>query len=203
MPSSNPAPLSLASMSRALSVALGERDLRTLGHSERVVKLSTELAIHLDFTEREVNQLILGAEFHDLGKIGIPDHVLHKPAAFDQNEWDCMKLHPIIGERIIRAIGCEQSAEIALIVRHHHEHFDGSGYPDKLVGTDIPVFSRIISLADCYDAVSEPRPYHKARQHSDIMDLLESESGSKHDPDLLHAFSAMIEKSTLRTPDAD
>ena len=203
MPSSNPAPLSLASMSRALSVALGERDLRTLGHSERVVKLSTELAIHLDFTEREVNQLILGAEFHDLGKIGIPDHVLHKPAAFDQNEWDCMKLHPIIGERIIRAIGCEHSAEIALIVRHHHEHFDGSGYPDKLVGTDIPVFARIISLADCYDAVSEPRPYHKARQHSDIMDLLESESGSKHDPDLLHAFSAMIEKSTLRTPDAD
>ncbi len=203
MPSSNPAPLSLASMSRALSVALGERDLRTLGHSERVVKLSTELAIHLEFTEREVNQLILGAEFHDLGKIGIPDHVLHKPAAFDQNEWDCMKLHPIIGERIIRAIGCEQSAEIALIVRHHHEHFDGSGYPDKLVGTDIPVFARIISLADCYDAVSEPRPYHKARQHSDIMDLLESESGSKHDPDLLHAFSAMIEKSTLRTPDAD
>ena len=202
MPSSNPAPLSLASMSRALSVALGERDLRTLGHSERVVKLSTELAIHLDFTEREVNQLILGAEFHDLGKIGIPDHVLHKPAAFDQNEWDCMKLHPIIGERIIRAIGCEQSAEIALIVRHHHEHFDGSGYPDKLVGTDIPVFARIISLADCYDAVSEPRPYHKARQHSDIMDLLESESGSKHDPDLLHAFSAMIEKSTMRTPDA-
>jgi len=190
-------------MSRALSVALGERDLRTLGHSERVVKLSTELAIHLEFTEREVNQLILGAEFHDLGKIGIPDHVLHKPAAFDQNEWDCMKLHPIIGERIIRAIGCEQSAEIALIVRHHHEHFDGSGYPDKLVGTDIPVFARIISLADCYDAVSEPRPYHKARQHSDIMDLLESESGSKHDPDLLHAFSAMIEKSTLRTPDAD
>ena len=203
MPSSNPAPLSLASMSRALSVALGERDLRTLGHSERVVKLSTELAIHLEFTEREVNQLILGPEFHDLGKIGIPDHVLHKPAAFDQNEWDCMKLHPIIGERIIRAIGCEQSAEIALIVRHHHEHFDGSGYPDKLVGTDIPVFARIISLADCYDAVSEPRPYHKARQHSDIMDLLESESGSKHDPDLLHAFSAMIEKSTLRTPDAD
>ena len=203
MPSSNPAPLSLASMSRALSVALGERDLRTLGHSERVVKLSTELAIHLEFTEREVNQLILGAEFHDLGKIGIPDHVLHKPAAFDQNEWDCMKLHPIIGERIIRAIGCEQSAEIALIVRHHHEHFDGSGYPDKLVGTDIPVFARIISLADCYDAVSEPRPYHKARQHTDIMDLLESESGSKHDPDLLHAFSAMIEKSTLRTPDAD
>jgi HD-GYP domain-containing protein (c-di-GMP phosphodiesterase class II) len=201
MSTSKPAPLSIASMSRSLSVALGERDLRTLGHSERVVKLSAELAIHLDFTEREVEQLILGAEFHDIGKIGIPDYVLHKPAAFDQKEWDCMKMHPIIGERIIRAIGCEQSATIARIVRHHHERFDGSGYPDKLVGTDIPIFARIISLTDCYDAVSEPRPYHKARQHTDIMDLLESESGTKHDPDLLHAFSVMIEKSTLRTPD--
>jgi HD-GYP domain-containing protein (c-di-GMP phosphodiesterase class II) len=203
MPPSKSAPPSLSSVSRALSVALGERDLSTLGHSERVVKLSIELAIHLDFTQREVDQLTLGAEFHDIGKIGIPDHVLHKPAPFDQDEWDCMKLHPIIGERIIRAIGCEQSAEIARIVRHHHEHFDGSGYPDQLLGSEIPVFARIISLADCYDAVSEPRPYHKARQHTDIMNLLESESGTKHDPDLLHAFSAMIEKSTLRTPDTD
>lgn len=201
MYSSKPVPLSLSSMSRALSVALGERDLRTLGHSERVVKLSAELAIHLEFTEREVDQLILGAEFHDIGKIGIPDHVLHKPTPFDQKEWECMKMHPIIGERIIRAIGCERSADIARIVRHHHEHFDGSGYPDQLVGTEIPVLARIISLADCYDAISEPRPYHKARQHTDIMDLLESESGSKHDPDLLHAFNAMIEKSTLRTAD--
>lgn len=203
MPPSKPAPLGLSNISRALSVALGERDLRTLGHSERVVKLSVELAVHLSFTQREVEQLTLGAEFHDIGKIGIPDHVLHKPAPFDQVEWDCMKLHPIIGERIIRAIGCEQSADIARIVRHHHEHFDGSGYPDQLAGTDIPVFSRMISLVDCYDAVSEPRPYHKARQHREIMNLLESESGTKHDPDLLHAFSAMIEKSALRTPNAD
>lgn len=196
-----PAQLSLSNISRALSVALGERDLHTLGHCERVVQLSSELAIHLDFSEREVGLLILGAQFHDIGKIGIPDHVLHKPASFNENEWECMKQHPIIGERIIRAIGCEQSAEVAQMIRHHHEHFDGSGYPDGLSGTQIPIFSRIISLADNYDALAETRPYHKARRHKEIMDLLSSESGIKHDPDLLHAFSAVIEKSAMRTPD--
>jgi len=200
---SKPAQLSLSSVSRALSVALGERDLHTLGHCERVVMLSSELATHLDFSQREVDLLAMGAQFHDIGKIGIPDHVLHKPARFDEIEWECMKQHPIIGERIIRAIGCEQSAEVARMVRHHHENFDGSGYPDGLSGTAIPVFSRIISLVDNYDAVAETRPYHKARKHNDIMDLLSSESGIKHDPDLLHAFSAVIEKSAMRTPDED
>jgi response regulator RpfG family c-di-GMP phosphodiesterase len=137
-------------------------------------------------------------------KSAFPDHVLHKPAALrsegvglHENASRHRRTHH--ARHRLRAVGRLSPR----IVRHHHEHFDGSGYPDKLVGTDIPIFARIISLADCYDAVSEPRPYHKARQHTDIMDLLESESGTKHDPDLLHAFSAMIEKSSLRTPDLD
>ena len=201
MQRSKTAPLALSDISRALSMALGVRDNHTLVHCERVVTLCRELAIHLDFSESEINTLALGARFHDIGKIGIPDHVLHKPSRFNQEEWECMKQHPIIGERIIRAIGSEHSNAIALTVRHHHEHFDGSGYPDGLSGTQIPIFSRIISLADSYDAVAETRPYHKARKHVEIMDLLASENGIKHDPDLLHAFNTVIEKSSVRSPD--
>jgi len=193
----------LQAMAQSLTVALGERDRHTRIHSERVVQLSAELASHLDFTQRELDLLALGAQFHDIGKIGIPDHVLLKPSAFEEDEWECMKQHTLIGERIVLALGNDKSTEVARMVRHHHEHYDGSGYPDQLVGTDIPVFSRIIALTDSYDAIALTRPYHRARRHSQIMDILASESGSKHDPDLLHAFNAVIEKSDMRASDTD
>ena len=186
---------------RSLTVALGERDLHTRIHSERVVQLAAELGRQIDLSARELELLALGAQFHDLGKIGIPDRILRKPTAFDDAEWECMKQHAVIGERIVLAIGDERSPEVARIVRHHHEHFDGSGYPDGLHGTDIPLFSRIVMLTDCYDAMAVTRPYHQARGHRAVMDILVSESGHKHDPDLLHAFFAVIEKSGMRADD--
>ncbi len=189
-------------IAQSLTVALGERDNNTRLHSDRVVRLSLELGSHISLNERELDVLAQGAQFHDIGKIGIPDKVLGKPAAFEEVEWACMKQHPLIGERIVLAIGTEQAPEIARVVRHHHENFDGSGYPDKLAGSDIPLYARIISLADSYDAMAVARPYHQARPHRAVMDILFSERGIKHDPDLLHAFCAVIEKSTARTPDA-
>ncbi|KXB30397.1 phosphohydrolase [Dechloromonas denitrificans] len=196
----NPTPdaVPMQNIARSLSVALGERDHHTQIHSERVVQLSAELGCHLKLSARELELLTLGAQFHDLGKIGIPDQVLRKPSSFEENEWECMKQHTVIGERIILAIGDEKSPEVARIVRHHHENFDGSGYPDGLRGTDIPLFARIISLTDSYDAMAVTRPYHKARQHQAVMDILSQEAGGKHDPDLLHAFCAVIEKSDMR-----
>ncbi len=188
-------------IAQSLSVALGERDGHTRAHSDRVVRLSAELASHLDFSQREMDLLALGAQFHDIGKIGIPDQVLHKPTPFAAEEWVCMQQHTVIGERIIRALGSEKSTEVARVVRHHHENFDGSGYPDKLHGTAIPVLSRIISLTDSYDAIAVSRPYHRARRHQAIMDILVSEVGVKHDPDLLHAFTSVIEKSEMRARD--
>jgi len=188
----------LQRIAQTLTVALGERDHYTLAHCERVVRLSAELATHLDFSQQELDLLELGAQFHDIGKIGIPDHILHKTTPFDDDEWERMKAHTQIGERIILAIGSEKSTEVARMIRHHHEHFDGSGYPDGLSNTQIPVLSRIISLTDSYDAIAKNRPYHQARQHSAIMDILVSEVGIKHDPDLLHAFSSVIEKSEMR-----
>lgn len=186
---------------RALTVALGERDLHTRIHSERVVQLSAELGRQIALSACELELLALGAQFHDIGKIGIPDRILRKPTPFDDAEWECMKQHTVIGERIILAIGDENSTEVARFVRHHHEHFDGSGYPDGLRGADIPLISRIIMLTDCYDAMAVTRPYHRARNHPAVMDILFSESGSKHDPDLLHAFVSVIEKSGMRATD--
>ena len=182
-------------IARSLTVALGERDTHTRLHSERVIKLAIELGQFIGLNEREIKLLALGAQFHDIGKIGIPDSILKKETPFDETEWETMKQHPLIGERIILAIGEKEAAELARIVRHHHENFDGSGYPDGIKGTDIPLYSRIISLSDNYDAMAETRPYHKARQHQAVMDMLISESGVKHDPDLLHAFCAVVESS--------
>jgi len=184
---------------RSLTVALGARDHHTRLHCDRVVQLSNELGRHIELSERELGQLSLGAQFHDLGKIGIPDSVLLKPEAFEAEEWACMKQHVLIGEQIVLAINGEHSREIASAVRHHHEHFDGSGYPDRLSGTEIPLYSRIISLTDSYDAMVETRPYHRPRQHREVMDILSREAGHKHDPDLPHAFCAVIEKSPMRT----
>jgi len=183
---------------RTLTVALGERDPHTRQHSERVVQLADALGTHIDLTEHELEILALGARFHDIGKIGIPDRVLGKPAPFEEDDWACMKQHPLIGERIVLAIGASRSPDVALSVRHHHENFDGSGYPDGLKGTEIPLFSRIISLVDNYDAMAEQRPYHKARGHQAVMDIMTREAGVKHDPDLLHAFYTVIEKSDMR-----
>lgn len=185
-------------IAHSLTIALGERDHHTRCHSDRVVQLSVELGRHIDLDGRELELLSLGAQFHDLGKIGIPDQILRKPAAFEAQEWECMKQHAVIGERIILAIGDDKSPDVARIVRHHHEHFDGSGYPDGLRGTDIPLFARIVSLADSYDAMAVSRPYHRARSHQEVMDILSSEAGKKHDPDLLYAFSTVIEKSDQR-----
>lgn len=186
----------------SLVTALGARDLHTRDHSDRVVQLSIELGQHIELSADELAMLALGAQFHDLGKIGIPDKVLCKTTPFEADEWACMQQHTVIGEQIISAMNGKNSPSIARTVRHHHEHFDGSGYPDGLRGTDIPLYSRIISLTDSYDAMITTRAYHQPRPHREVMAILECEAGSKHDPDLLHAFRLTIEKSSMRGPDA-
>ncbi|UCV29356.1 HD-GYP domain-containing protein [Ferribacterium limneticum] len=188
-------------IAHALTVALGARDHYTRVHCDRVVQLSTELGRHIGLTAGELDKLSLGARFHDLGKIGIPDTVLRKPDSFDAREWECMQQHVVIGEQIVLAINGGRASGIARTVRHHHEHFDGSGYPDRLQGGDIPLDARIISVVDSYDAMTARRPYQNPRRHLAVMDILNSESGRKHDPDLVHAFGAIIEKSTMRASD--
>lgn len=183
---------------RSLSSALHARDASTSGHCNRVVELARELGQHLELSQRELDTLTLGAQCHDIGKIGIPDRVLLKTAAFDPLERRTMQEHPAIGEQIVLAIATPQAREVARIVRHHHENFDGSGYPDQLAGEAIPLAARIIALADNYDAMAELRPYHHGRSHAAIMQIMDNGEGSKFDPDLLHAFRHVIERSPQR-----
>lgn len=184
---------------KALSVALGYRDQSTQLHSERVLGLSAEIGEHCGLSEHELATLKIAASFHDIGKIGIPDHILLKPAGFDKTELEQMKQHAEIGEQIIASTELEGSRQVSKAIRHHHEHYDGSGYPDKLSREGIPISSRIISIADSYDAMAITRSYHRARTHPEIMVIMHDESGWKFDPALMRIFSGMIESSRFKT----
>lgn len=185
----------LCAYTKALSVALGYRDLMTRLHSERVRELSVAIGAALGLSKVRLNALNIAASFHDIGKIGVPDHVLQRPARLDEAEWQKMRQHSEFGEKIIAAIELEGSQQAARVIRHHHEHFDGQGYPDKLAGEDIPICSRIISIADSYDAMAVTRSYHRARTHQEIMSILHQETGEKHDPELMRIFCEIIEHS--------
>lgn len=189
---------SLLKYTKALSVALGYRDLLTRLHSERVHGLSKKIGEHCGLTNNEMNVLNIASSFHDIGKIGIPDYILLKPARFDTAEWAIMKQHSEIGERIMLSTELEGSQQAAMLIRHHHEHYNGMGYPDKLAGESIPICSRIISIADSYDAMAVTRSYHQARTHEEIMAILHEEAGEKLDPDLMHIFCKVIESSEFR-----
>lgn len=190
--------VALYKYTKALSVALGYRDLMTRLHSERVLALSKALGTRCGLSGTELKILKLGASFHDIGKIGIEDRILMKTTALDADEWVKMRQHAVIGENILLATGLEGSQQAAQIIRHHHEHYDGKGYPDCLAGEDIPIYSRIISIADSYDAMAVTRSYHRPRKHSEIMETLHQETGIKHDPNLMSLFVELIEDSELR-----
>ena len=189
---------SLLKYTKALSVALGYRDLLTRLHSERVLGLSGEIGVRCGLSEQELGILKIAASFHDIGKIGVPDYVLLKPALLEDAEWIIMKQHSEIGEKIMVSTELEGSQQAALLIRHHHEHYNGMGYPDKLSGKNIPICSRIISIADSYDAMAVTRSYHHARTHQEIMAILHEETGKKHDPELMHVFCEIIESSEFR-----
>jgi len=174
--------------SRTLIAALDERDGHTREHSDRVANLAESLGRACGLSRRELRLLRIAGEMHDIGKIGIPDAILLKPGSFLPDEWQIMRSHPLRGERIARSVQIDGMDTVATIIRHHHEHFDGSGYPDALAGEDIPVLARILSIVDSYDAMTMPRPYHPARPHEQVMATLATEEGMKHDPALLARF---------------
>ncbi len=176
------------------------RDPATGRHCNRVVALSVALARACGLPEDEVDVVSTAARLHDVGKIGTPDSVLYCPHRLAKEDWEIMKAHAAAGAAIIMQTAMPQREAIALAVRHHHEHFDGSGYPDGLAGHGIPLHARIISVADSYDALGDARPYHPARAHAQIMRILHQESGSKCDPDLVRVFETMIRDSPLRVP---
>lgn len=189
----DPIYIALHRYTKALSVALGYRDLYTRVHSERVVGLCEAMGARLGMSGIELGILRVSATFHDIGKIGVPDHILLKPGQLTESETAAMQQHSEIGQNIVIATELEGAIEAGRIIRHHHERFDGSGYPDALAGEEIPVCARIIGIADSYDAMSMARAYHPARTHQTIMRLLREETGGKHDPHLMQVFQEIIE----------
>lgn len=182
----------------ALSVALNERDSYTQAHCNRVLMLAEALGTACGISTEDHAHLRICALFHDIGKLGVPDSVLLKPGRLTPDEWVLMKAHSEQGERIFRATEIAKLELTAPIIRHHHESYDGSGYPDGLKGEAIPPLSRILLVVDSYDAMGNLRPYQKARSHREIINIMESEQGKKLDPFMFGNFLRLIEHSALR-----
>ena len=175
-----------------LGVALSARDSYTQDHANRVEILSNKLGIKCGLSSHELQLLRGAATLHDIGKIGIPDRILLKTGHFEADEWEVMKTHSELGQRICASIAHDDAEEISFVVRHHHESFDGSGYPDGLSGENIPISSRIISIVDTYDAMTTTRPYHFAQTNHQVLETLENDSGKKIDPILNKYFQSII-----------
>ncbi len=171
---------------RALSAALDVRDRELEGHSQRVARYMDLMARELRAPKVDLPTLRRGALLHDLGKIGIPDEILRKTGELAGPEWTIMKKHPSYGARILAGIPFLSGA--AEIVRHHHEHFDGTGYPDGLAGDEIPVGARIFAVADAFDAMTSDRPYRKAMSLEDARAEIERCSGGQFDPVIASTF---------------
>jgi putative nucleotidyltransferase with HDIG domain len=170
----------------ALLSALDTRDTETEGHSERVTAYTMLLAEHMQVPQEELYHIERGALLHDIGKIGIPDRILLKPGPLTPEEWVEMKKHPVIGFRMCSKIDFLKGA--AHIVLHHHERWDGKGYPDGLAGETIPLGARIFAVADTFDAMTTDRPYRSALTYAHARAEFEKHSGSQFDPAVVKAF---------------
>ncbi|MDF2929243.1 HD-GYP domain-containing protein [Anaerospora sp.] len=178
----------------ALTNALEAKDNYTFGHSSEVATISMDVARELKLSQEELFKLNVASILHDVGKIGIPDQVLNKPDKLTSDEYDLIKLHPSIGAKIIASI--PSPTEIATMIRHHHARWDGAGYPDNLAGAGIPLGSRIIAVADCYQAIVSDRPYRKGRSHEEAVEEIRRCSGSQFDPLVVEAFLRVYSKKT-------
>jgi putative nucleotidyltransferase with HDIG domain len=170
----------------ALTSALDFRDNETGGHSNRVVGYMELLLEQMDVHGAELATLRRGALLHDVGKIGVPDNVLRKPTALSESEWAVMKRHPEFGAQIISGIPFLQ--EVARIVRHHHERWDGMGYPEGLKGDHIPLGARIFTVGDSFDAMTSDRPYRRALLIDAAREEIRRCAGSQFDPAIVTAF---------------
>ena len=177
----------------SLVLVLESKDVYTAGHSERVADITSEIAIAVEMDELRIKYLDIAAHLHDIGKIGIPDGILLKSGKLNKAEYEVIKNHSSIGYSILKDIkGLESMAKI---IKHHHERFDGKGYPDGLKGENIPLGSRIIALADSFDAMTRPRPYRKAKTEQEGLDEIFRNKGTQFDPELADVFLSIYRYS--------
>jgi HD-GYP domain-containing protein (c-di-GMP phosphodiesterase class II) len=176
-----------------LANAIDAKDPYTRGHSDRVSRWSRRLGVALDLEPHAVEIVAQAGLLHDLGKIGVPEHVLRKQGPLADDEWALMRRHPLIGAEIVAPL--DFFAAGALVIRHHHERVDGRGYPDGLVGDQIPVGARIVAVADVYDALTSDRPYRKALDRATALAYLGREAGRSLDEDAVATFIGLVRGS--------
>ncbi len=169
--------------------AVEAKDRFNRGHSRRVADLASRFAKLLSLPRREAELLETGAKLHDIGKIGIPEEILNKPGRLTTEEFDVIKSHPVIGEQILLPL--EFLADARPIVRHHHERWDGGGYPDGLRGAEIPRPAAILSICDAFDALTSDRPYRPGLPAKEALAILEKGAGTQWHPDLVQQFEAL------------
>ncbi len=178
---------------QALTAAIDAKDPYTEGHSERVTKLSLQIAKKMGFTEEELERLRLAALLHDIGKIGVEERILRKEVPLNDEEYEKIKMHPDVGARILLPIR-ELKEDVIPAMRSHHERWDGKGYPGKLKGGKIPLFARIIAVADAFDAMTSDRPYRKAKSDQDAIEEILKNSGTQFDPKVVEVFRELVKK---------
>src|SRR5476649_2091193 len=182
----------------SLSATVDARDSYTAGHSRRVQQLALAIGRELELSHAELELLGHAALFHDIGKLGIPDAILLKPGSLTDEEWTIMASHAAEGASIINRLGFLSDAVPA--IRHHHERFDGAGYPDGLAGNDIPLGARIIHVADAFDSMRTTRVYRPARPAHEALSELRANAGSQFCPRCVSAFEAIVATELVDEP---
>ena len=174
---------------RALSNAVEARDAYTGKHAERVAAYGLAIARAAGIDVADEPQLEFGFLLHDIGKVGVPDAILFKPASLSPDEFDCIASHAEIGSAILRHV--DFLDEATRVVRHHHERWDGTGYPDGLEGEQIPLAARVFAVADALDALTTDRPYRRGTHFSRAREEIRSNAGSQFDPEVVAAFDTI------------
>jgi putative nucleotidyltransferase with HDIG domain len=173
----------------ALALAIEAKDHNTHDHLRRVRVYALEIAKELELNAAEIEALRAAALLHDIGKLAVPEHIINKPGRLTPEEFEKMKIHPVVGAEILKHVNFPYP--VVPIVRSHHEKWDGSGYPDGLKGSAIPLAARIVALADFYDALTSRRCYRPAFNHEDTCRMIREGSGTHFDPDVAAAFNTL------------
>jgi HD-GYP domain-containing protein (c-di-GMP phosphodiesterase class II) len=184
-------------MASTLISLIDLRDRYTGGHSFRVANYSRRIAIHLRLPDEDTEEVVLAASLHDIGKIGVPDRVLLKEGSLTDDEFGWIKMHPEWGWTAVRNV--DDFRRASLVVLHHHERLDGRGYPGNLRGTEIPLGSRIIAVADSYDALTTDRPYRKGRTPAEAVKEIVRCAGTQFDEQVVKAFCEALPRKELAT----
>jgi len=177
---------------RALAAAIDAKDPYTKGHSERVAETSIAVAQELNLSDRDIENIEYTALLHDIGKIGIADNILGKESKLTNKEFDKIKEHTVMGAKIIEPVDFLKNSYKAIY--HHHEKYNGKGYPDGLKSEDIPILARIIAVADAYDAMGSDRPYRKKLNKDKILKELKDQSGKQFDPEAVKALISVLDR---------